>query len=97
MAHLKPPEEMVQLIARKIGTRPLFFKSSPALSLFLLRIVGVMVNDVVLTADELGALMDNLLVSKNPPEGRTRFRDWLDHKADLLGRRYASELNRHYH
>jgi NADH dehydrogenase len=89
-------EGMVRLLARKIGSRSLFFKSSQGLSLFLLRIVGVMINDVVLTADEMGALMDNLLVSKNPPEGRTRFSDWLDHKADLLGRRYASELNRHY-
>lgn len=89
-------EDMVRLVARKIGSRSLFFKSSPAISLFLLRILGVLVNDVVLTEDELGALMANLLVSKNPPEGRTRFSDWLDKKADTLGRRYASELNRHY-
>jgi NADH dehydrogenase len=89
-------EDMVRLVAGKIGSRCLFFKLSPAISLFLLRILGVLVNDVVLTEDELGALMANLLVSKNPPEGRTRFSDWLDHKADLLGRRYASELNRHY-
>ncbi len=89
-------EEMVRLIARKIGSRSLFFNSSPMLSLFLLRIVGGLVNDVVLTQDELGALMDNLLVSKDPPIGRTRLSDWLDNKADTLGRRYASELDRHY-
>ncbi len=89
-------EEMVRLVAHKIGSRSLFFRSSPALSLFLLRMVGVMVNDVVLTADELGALMDNLLVSKDPPAGQTRLSDWLENKADTLGRRYASELDRHY-
>jgi NADH dehydrogenase len=89
-------EEMVQLIARKIGSRSLFFNSSPVLSLFLLKIVGGLVNDVILTQDELGALMDNLLVSKDPPIGRTRLSDWLDKKADTLGRRYASELDRHY-
>ena len=89
-------DEMVRLIAKKIGSRSLFFNLGPGLSLFLLKIVGILVNDVVLTRDELGALMANLLVSNDPPVGKTRLNDWLDRNADRLGRRYASELDRHY-
>jgi NADH dehydrogenase len=89
-------EEMVRLIARKIGSRSLIFSLSPELSLFLLKIVGLMVYDVVLTRDELGALMGELLVSQNPPAGKMRMADWLDRNAASLGRRYASEFDRHY-
>jgi nucleoside-diphosphate-sugar epimerase len=89
-------EEMILLIARKIGSRSSIFYLGPRLSLFLLKIVGLLVHDVVLTRDELGALMGNLLVSNNPPIGKIRLGDWLDRGADRLGRRYASELDRHY-
>jgi len=41
-------------------------------------------------------LMDNLLVSKNPPVGKTQLSDWLDRNGDKLGRRYANEMNRHF-
>ena len=89
-------EEMVRLIARKIGIRSIIFSLSPELSLFLLKIVGLMVDDVVLTRHELGALMRELLVSKNPPAGKVRMADWVDRNAATLGRRYASEFDRHY-
>lgn len=89
-------EDMVRLIQEKIRSRALFFHASPGLALFLLRVVGLMVNDVVLTRDELGALRADLLVSKHEPTGHTRLRDWLDKNTELLGRRYASEMNRHY-
>jgi NADH dehydrogenase len=55
-----------------------------------------MVKDVVLTRDEVEGLMENLLVSKNPPTGKTRLSDWLNKNADSIGIRYSSELARHY-
>ena len=90
-------DEMVRLIAWKIKSRAILFRASPAFSLFLLKIVGLMVNDVVLTRDELGALKEERLLSKEPPIGRTRLNDWLDRNGDRLGRRYASEMVRHFH
>lgn len=89
-------EEMIRLIKTKIKRGSILFHASPGLSLFLLKIVGIMMNDVVLTPDELGALMDNLLVSKNPPAGKTRLSDWLDRNGNKLGRRYANEMTRHF-
>lgn len=89
-------EEMVRLIAKKIRSRAFIFSAQPALVLLLTKILDIMVNDVVLTRDELGALMGELLISKNPPAGKIRMGDWLDQNADRLGRRYASEFNRHF-
>lgn len=89
-------KEMVQLIAQKIGSRTLLFHASPSVSLALLKVIGLLVDDVVLTRDELGALMANLLVAKDRPRGTTRLSDWLDQKANALGRTYASEFDRHF-
>lgn len=55
-----------------------------------------MVNDVVLTADEVRGLLSNMLVSRDPPAGETGISEWLEENRDTVGIRYASELGRHY-
>jgi nucleoside-diphosphate-sugar epimerase len=89
-------EELVRLIAGKVGTRALILHAPPGLSLLAAKLSGIVLGDVMLTRDELHGLMANLLVSDDPPTGKTRLSDWLDEHAALLGRRYASELSRHY-
>lgn len=89
-------DELVRLIAHKIHSRARIIHLSPGLALLLSRMVGYVVNDVVLTRDEIGGLMANLLVSDAPPTGQTRLSDWLGQNADSLGAKYASELSRHY-
>jgi NADH dehydrogenase len=66
------------------------------MALFLSQLVGKAVRDVVLTRDEMEGLMAGLLVSQNEPTGRTRLSEWSSRHAHLLGRRYASEINRHF-
>jgi NADH dehydrogenase len=51
---------------------------------------------VILTPEEVEGLMANLLVSKEPPRGRTRFGDWLEQNKDKVGAKYASEIKKHY-
>jgi hypothetical protein len=51
---------------------------------------------VVLTREEIEGLMADLLLSKQPATGRTRFSAWLAENAIVLGSRYVSELRRHY-
>jgi hypothetical protein len=41
-------------------------------------------------------LLANVLVSHRPPLGRRRFSDWLRESAPWLGRRYLSEVGRHF-
>jgi hypothetical protein len=69
----------------------------PELALFLSRLVGNLVGDVVLTRDEVEGLMDSLLTSEEPPLGQIHLGDWLDEQAHRVGTGYASELERHYH
>ncbi len=89
-------DELVRLIAEKVDSRAKIVHLRPGLALFLSRLVGYAVNDVILTRDEVAGLMANLLVSDGPPTGETRLGDWLDENAESVGTKYASELNRHY-
>jgi NADH dehydrogenase len=87
---------LVELIAAQVGSRAKILHVPPALALLLSRLVGRAVRDVVLTKEEVQGLMAGLLVSKDPPTGRTRLSEWANRHAHLLGRHYASELNRHF-
>lgn len=89
-------EQLVRLIAHKIKRSSKIVHLNPGAALFLARLIGFLVNDVVLTRDEANGLMANLLVSGNPPTGKTSFSEWLDLNACNLGTRYASELSRHF-
>ena len=89
-------DELVRLIADKIRSKARIVHVSPALALFFSRMAGYLVNDVMLTRDEVEGLMANLLVSDGPPTGQTRLGDWLDENAESVGAKYASELKRHY-
>lgn len=89
-------ETLVRIIAATVHSRALIVHLPPNLALFLSRLIGRFVRDVVLTKEELDGLMSNLLVVDGPPTGRTRFSDWLSEHADSVGQRYASELERHY-
>lgn len=89
-------DELVRLIAKTIHSRARIVHLPPDLALFLSKLVGYIVNDVVLTRDEVEGLMANLLVSEGPPTGHTHLSDWLAENGDSVGARYASELNKHY-
>lgn len=88
-------EELVRLIADKIHSRAKIVHLRPGPALFLARLIGYAVRDVVITKDEIEGLMSNLLVSEGPVTGQTRLSQWLDENADAIGAKYASELKRH--
>lgn len=89
-------EQLIRLVAGVVGSRSKLVHVQPGLALFLSRLAGLLVRDVVLTSDELKGLMAGLLVSKNSTSGSTGLKRWLEENRDTLGRRYASELDRHY-
>lgn len=88
-------EELVRLIADKIHSRARIVHVRPGLALFLARLTGYIVGDVVITRDEMEGLMSNLLISQDPATGQTRLSQWLGENADAIGVKYASELKRH--
>lgn len=89
-------DELVHLIAQKIGSSARIVHLSPGLVLILSKIIGYVVKDVVLTSDEIDGLMANLLISQAPPTGKTRLSTWLEQNTGRVGMQYASELSRHY-
>ena len=88
--------EMVDLIGVKIGAKRLLIPIPPRLALLAAQLMSVFVRDVILTPEEVDGLMAGLLVSKEPPRGRTHLGDWLEANRDKVGARYASELRKHY-
>jgi len=87
---------LVRLIAKTVRSRARIIHMRPDLALFLSRLIGYLVGDVVLTREEVDGLMSNLLVSSGPPTGRTRLSEWLRQHADTVGAKYASEVKKHY-
>ena len=89
-------EEMVRLIAAKVGSGAKLVHASPGVVHLLARMLGLLVRDVVLTRDETAGLSASLLVSDGPATGTTRLSDWLEQNRRTVGTSYASELRRHY-
>jgi uncharacterized protein YbjT (DUF2867 family) len=89
-------DELVRLIARKIGRRAGIVHAPPLIAYLCSKMIGCVVRDVVLIWDEVEGIQANLLVSDGPPTGETRLSEWLEQNADEVGKRYASELKRHY-
>lgn len=88
--------DLVRLIRSTVGSRSRIIRLSPSLILVASQFLGWLVHDVVLTKDEVSGLMSNLLVSAQPPTGKTSLRTWLRDNAGTIGVKYASELGRHY-
>jgi NADH dehydrogenase len=89
-------KELVQLVGEKIGAKRPLISVPPRLALLAAQFLSLFFKDVILTPEEVDGLMANLLVSKEPPHGKTAFKDWLNSNRELVGARYASELERHY-
>jgi NADH dehydrogenase len=88
--------ELVRLIGDAVGGRARIWHSSPGVALAVARVAGIVLRDVVVTRDELGALGAGLLASHTPPRGTESFAAWLSANAGELGRRYTSELARNF-
>jgi NADH dehydrogenase len=89
-------KEMVQLIGEKIGAKRPLIPVTPRLALLAAQFISLFVDDVILTPEEVDGLMAGLLVSDEPPRGKTRLADWLDKNRDKVGTNYASEIKKHY-
>jgi NADH dehydrogenase len=86
--------ELVETVGRIIGKKRVFVSVSPAVGLWVGRLVGRLVNDVLVTREEIDGLMAGLLYVDSPPAGETKLTEWAKLRAPSLGRRYTSELAR---
>lgn len=88
--------QLVTLLKQHCGSLAPLVNLPTGLALGFARLVGRLVRDVTLTPEELQGLMDELLVSRQPPYGQTRLVDWLIEHGRELGLRYVSELRRNF-
>lgn len=88
--------EFVALVREAVGSRAWIVPMPVGAALLAAGLIGLVVRDVVLTRDEVTELQARLMCSADPPAGTTRLADWLAANADTLGRRWASELDRHF-
>jgi uncharacterized protein YbjT (DUF2867 family) len=89
-------EQLVRAVGDAVGSHRPILHASPAAMAVLARALGLVVRDVVLTADEIRGLTSGLLVSHQPALGRVSFIEWLKENGPTLGRAYANELDRHF-
>jgi uncharacterized protein YbjT (DUF2867 family) len=89
-------EQLVRAVRDALGRRTPIWHVRPAAVAVMSRALGVLVRDVVLTADEIRGLAAGLLVSHRPALGSVSFLEWLKENGSTLGRTYANELDRHF-
>jgi uncharacterized protein YbjT (DUF2867 family) len=89
-------EELVRLVASKVGRSVRLVHLPMPLAYVSTFVTGWFVGDVVLTWEEYRSLMGNLLAPEGPSTGPTRLSEWLAENHEQVGRRYASEVARHY-
>ncbi|HJU28994.1 MAG TPA: NAD(P)H-binding protein [Candidatus Binataceae bacterium] len=87
-------DEFVRVIARTIGSHCRIVRVNPQVALALASVIGRVMGDVLLTRDEIGGLMANMLVSDRPPTAPTHFSEWLARHAREVGLHYSSELTK---
>lgn len=86
--------DLVDLIAREIGSRALIVSMPASLAYQGVRALGWVVGDVINTWDEVSGLMQERLYVNSPPLGATKLSDWVRAARDTIGRGYTSELER---
>jgi len=85
---------LVKDIGRLIGKPRPIVSLPPSVGYVGGWMMGKLVNDVMITRDEIEGLMGNLLYVDSPPAGKTKLTDWIRKHADSLGRHYTSEMAR---
>ena len=65
-------------------------------ALFCARIMGWFLGDEMLIREEVEGLRTERLWTTSSATGSVRFSEWVGRHAETLGRRYQSELARHY-
>ena len=89
-------EELVRRIGSAMRASPRLLHVPASLAYVATRMLGWLVGDVILTWEEYKGLMDGLLAPGGPATGETQLTEWLEQNGSLLGRKYSSELARHY-
>ncbi len=88
--------ELVGWIRDAVGSRSQLVRVPGVVVPPLARMLGALLHDVLLTADEYRAMSDGLADTDGPATGTTSLSHWLVDHRDTLGLTYANEIDRHF-
>lgn len=88
--------ELVTSIRSAVGSRARLVHLPPRLVTAAAQILGTFLHDVLLTSEELYAMMDGLAVVEGEPTGSTSLSSWISDHGSELGIRYLNELDLHF-
>jgi NADH dehydrogenase len=89
-------KEMVMAIRAATGSRSVVVPAPGWLIPPAATVLGALLRDVLLTAEEYQAMAEGLADSAEPATGELSLTKWIAEHGDELGRAYANELDRHY-
>lgn len=89
--------QLVEKMALTFGIKARVFSCPPQAAYWIGKFVGLLVRDIIITREEIGGIMDNLLYAA-PQEpclyGKTFLTEYLKENKNTVGRKYSSELKR---
>ena len=88
--------ELVRQLRAAVHSRSVVVRIPGALVAPLSSALGFLLHDVLLTAEEYRAMADGLADTDGPATGTVALSTWIEANADVLGRRYANEIERHF-
>ena len=86
--------DLVKTVGEIIGIRRPIVSVPPGIGYLAGLVIGKVVNDVMITKEEIEGLMANLLYVDSPPTGSMKLTDWAKKHSETLGFKYTSELAR---
>jgi uncharacterized protein YbjT (DUF2867 family) len=88
--------DLVKQIRGAVGSRARIVRVPAPLLLGMSKVIGAMIHDVLLTADEYRSMAEGLADSDAPTTGAVRLSEWLANHGPALGTRYFNELELHF-
>ena len=75
-----------------MGVRRQIIPVPPIVAWIVGKVVGIFVNDVVITRAEIRGLMNGLMASGHKPLGVIKFSEWVEENGTTLGLRYQNDM-----
>lgn len=87
-------KDLAKTIRKILNVKCLIFSVPKSWIYYSGKIISMFTGDQILTRDEMNALCEGLMYSRNPPLAPTRFTEWLKENKKTFGKHYANETKR---
>nr|AIF20813.1 NAD dependent epimerase/dehydratase family protein [uncultured marine group II/III euryarchaeote KM3_94_C01] len=85
-------KEYIRLLAKSMGLRRLILPIPSTAGWLFGKVLGLFLQDLVITRAEIRGLKRGLMASDEEPLGVFKFSEWVTENGDKLGRRYQNDL-----